>query len=345
MDGESQYQPYAPDGVPFVIADSAWDADGFGNHRAVVSVKKAEYEAVKVALPWRRPDMRPETKLIIVTDAASGQPVKDLVILDLSPEKGEIVFRPQTLPGTYYIYYLPHRFRRGSGDARYGKPWNDYLPPEYAAAPEWEQTVKKRLSVLPEVLPERFEARSRFDFFTSMGLIATEKETQALKTGAQGDFLVFPEDRAFPIRLTAVPARWASESYSGAFEGHALPNEYYTWQMGVWASHKELKRVRLKFDDFVHASGKHVIRAAGITCFNQEGVGWDGKPIAPEVNVPEGKVQALWCGMQIPEDAVAGKYAGRATVSTENAAPQTVNVVIRVEKGFLADRGDGDSVR
>jgi hypothetical protein len=60
------------------------------------------------------------------------------------------------------------------------------------------------------------------------------------------------------------------------------------------------------------------------------------------VNVPEGKVQALWCGMQIPEDAVAGKYAGRVTVSTENAAPQTVNVVIRVEKGFLADRGDGE---
>ncbi|MDR1602594.1 MAG: DUF6067 family protein [Tannerella sp.] len=341
-DGESQYQPFAPDGVPFAVADSAWDVDGLGNHRAVVSVSKAEREAVKVVLPWRRPDLRPETKRIVVTDAASGLEVKDVAILDLSPEKGEIAFRPQTVPGTYYVYYLPYRFRKGWGDARYGKPWNDYLPPEYAADPAWEQTVKDSRSLLPEAVPERFETRSRFDFFTSMGLIASEKEVQALKANAPGDFRVFPEDRAYPVRLTAIPARWASKGASGTFEGYALPNEYYTWQIGVWAAKRELKRVHLTFDDLVHSSGKHVIRADGLTCFNQEGVNWDGQPLALEVNVPEGKVQALWCGVQIPEDAAVGKYAGKVTVSAENAAPQTVNVTVHVEKGFLADRGDGE---
>lgn len=341
-DGESQYQPFAPDGVPFVVADSAWNVDGFGNHRAVVFVNKAEREAVKVVLPWRRPDLRPETKRIIVTDAASGQEVTDVAILHFSPEKGEIAFRPQTVPGTYYIYYLPYRFRKGHGDARYGKPWNDYLPPEYATDPDWEKMVKNNRSFLPEAMPKRFETRSRFDFFTSMGVIATEKEIQMLKAGAKSDFLVFPEDRAFPIRLTTVPARWASKGTSGTFEGYALPNEYYTWQIGVWTAQKELKQMRLTFDDFVHSSGKHVINAGDFTCFNQEGVNWDGQPLTLEVNVPEGKVQALWCGVQIPENAVTGKYVGKVTISAENAAPQTVDVTIHVEKGFLTDRGDGE---
>ena len=39
-DEHSQYEPFAPDGVPFCVADTAWDADGLGSHRAVVEVKE-----------------------------------------------------------------------------------------------------------------------------------------------------------------------------------------------------------------------------------------------------------------------------------------------------------------
>ena len=38
LDGDSQYLPFAPDGIPFVVADSMWKADMQGNHRAVVEV-------------------------------------------------------------------------------------------------------------------------------------------------------------------------------------------------------------------------------------------------------------------------------------------------------------------
>ena len=31
---------FAPDGVPFVVAEKAWPADGLGNHRAVVRVSE-----------------------------------------------------------------------------------------------------------------------------------------------------------------------------------------------------------------------------------------------------------------------------------------------------------------
>ena len=31
---------FAPDGVPFVVAEKEWPADGLGNHRAVVRVSE-----------------------------------------------------------------------------------------------------------------------------------------------------------------------------------------------------------------------------------------------------------------------------------------------------------------
>ena len=32
LTGDSQYQPFAPDGIPFVVADSMWNVDMRGNH-------------------------------------------------------------------------------------------------------------------------------------------------------------------------------------------------------------------------------------------------------------------------------------------------------------------------
>ena len=76
LDGDSQYLPFAPDGIPFVVADSMWKADMQGNHRAVVEVSGIkEQKAVQVYLPWRRPDLRPETKKVVVVDAQSGSEV------------------------------------------------------------------------------------------------------------------------------------------------------------------------------------------------------------------------------------------------------------------------------
>jgi hypothetical protein len=338
-DGESKYQAFAPDGIPFVVADSAWNVDHVGNHRAVVSVSGETVEkAVRVTLPWRRPDLQPETKRIVVRDA-SDKEVTNVAVLSLSAEKGEIAFQPESGAGTYYIYYLPYKFRTGCGGHN---DVNDYLSPEYATDPEWEKAAKENVASLPEANVQRFETRSKFDAFTPMGLIATDNEIQALKEKYPENLVVFPEDRAFPISLTSLPARWTSKETSPFFEGNALPNEYYTWQIGVWASRKSLEHVQLTFGDFTHSSGKETIPASEITCFNQEGINWDGKPIAFEVNVPESKVQALWCGLQIPETIRGGKYTGKVTVTADNAEPQVVDVVIHTGKEVLTDKGDGD---
>lgn len=341
LDGESQYSIFSPDGIPFTIADSSWNVDGLGNHRAIVSIENASLEAVKVRLPWRRPDLRPETKAIIVVNSETNEEIKNVSIGTLSSEEGILAFQPATSSKDYYIYYLPYKFRKGWDDARYGKPWNDYLPPKNIVDPEWEAKVKLNWDQIPEVKVRCFESRSKFDFFTSMGLIATTSEVQSLLTKLSGDFMIFPEDRAYPIRLTkSLPARWIKKDLKNKLEGYASPNEYYTWQLGIWTPQKDLKGVEVVFSDFIHSSGKSIIRKEEITCFNLEGTNWNGQMSKFEVTIPKGNVQALWCGMQIPENIHSGKYEGKATVSSKNGAPQVVDIIINVDNKILLDKGD-----
>lgn len=339
LNGESRYQPFAPDGIPFKVADSVWNVDMRGNHRAVVSVAGHAEDGVVVSLPWRRPDLRIDTKKVIVTDK-DGNEIKDVLVRKMTAEKGEIVFRPEKGAGRYYVYYLPFKWRPGYGDARYGKPWNDYLAPEYEAGPDWMERVSAKAAALPEASVECFESVSRFDFWSPMGLIATAAEMDAVKAASGKDMIVFPEDRAFPIQLTRqLPARW-NKAPEARFTGRAMRNEYYTWQFGVWAAGKELKDVQVAFSAL--RNGNREIGADAITCFNLEGTNWDGSRLDFTVHVPEDRVQALWCGVQIPDDAKPGTYKGKAVLSAEGIEPQTIDLAIRVSSEVLADKGDSE---
>lgn len=170
-DETSKYQIFFPDDIPFVISDTVWDVENRGNHRAIIKVEEQKHEAVLVYLPWRRPDLRPETKKIVVIDEHTGKEIKEITILGFSSEKGTIAFKPETVPGRYHIYYLPYNYRTGWGDARYGKPWNDYLPPVYETSKSWENIVTKNRTQIPVATVECFQSRTKFDFFTSMGLV------------------------------------------------------------------------------------------------------------------------------------------------------------------------------
>ncbi len=341
-DAKSQYQDFSPDGIPFKVADTIWKVDNRGNHRAIVDVEEQEYDAVLVQLPWRRPDLRPETKKVVVIDVNTGQEIKNIAIIDFSSEKGIIAFKPKTIPGKYYVYYLPYKYRTGWGDARYGKPWNDYLPPVYETNKDWEKKVRDNQSKIPEASVECFESRTEFDFFTPMGLIATQKEKEKLASGNEDDFLLFPENRAYPAKLSTIPVRWAKQGPSSEFTGDACLNEYYTWQIGLWAIKKDLHNIEVSFSDLTHETGKTQINKKNITCFNLEGINWDGSPVEFDVNVIKDKVQKLWFGVQIPETARPGKYKGKVTISAKNSAAKTIDLYINVTNNLLADKGDSE---
>ena len=332
-DGESRYESFAPDGIPFVIADSTWTIDKRGNHRAVVTVEDASSEGVVADLPWRRPDLYPDDYRVLVTDSEDNE-ITDVTVPVLTSEKGRVIFRPSAGAGKYYIYYLPFIWEGGFNNV------SNYLPAVYNADKEWVSRMESQQDGLPKATVERFESAKRFHFWTPMGLIATKEETEAIKAAAGKDMVVFPEDRAFPIQLRRdLPYRW-KDGPKNLFKGYAMRNEYYCWQFGVWAVGKELKNVRVSLSEL--SNGKSVIGTDQMTCFNLEGTSYDGSHLEFTVDVPKERIQALWCGVQIPLDAKPGTYKGNAVISAEGTDPQTIPLEIKVSSKVLEDKGDSE---
>ena len=61
--------------IPYRVVQQRW-RPLLGNHRAVVRVE-GKADAVWAHLPWRRHDLHPEQKDVVVVDAVTGQEVKN----------------------------------------------------------------------------------------------------------------------------------------------------------------------------------------------------------------------------------------------------------------------------
>jgi hypothetical protein len=57
--------------VPYTSGNNGWKEDSLGNHRAVI-VFNGDGNVANVVVPWRRNDVSPEKKRIIVQDAKTG---------------------------------------------------------------------------------------------------------------------------------------------------------------------------------------------------------------------------------------------------------------------------------
>ena len=78
-----------------------------------------------------------------------------------------------------------------------------------------------------------------------MEIAASAEEKANYRQADLGRFLVFPEDRSNPVRMkTNVPYKWLQGQERFSFKGVAQPNEYYAFQLGVWAGDQTLKSVR-----------------------------------------------------------------------------------------------------
>ena len=189
-----------------------------------------------------------------------------------------------------------------------------------------------------------FQARTAFDSFDPMEVVATAAEIESLLGAHAADaFLLFPEDRRQPIRMTDdLPKRWIDRGPSRAFSGEALRNEFYTWQIGLWAAKQPLEDVELEFSDLRPAGSGNPIPAAALRCFNLGGRDIDGHAFAKRLDVAKGRVQALWIGVDVPPDAAAGLYRGTVAIRPRNARVAEVELALTIRPQLLADRGDGD---
>src|SRR5512138_2637821 len=157
-----------------------WDPEsGLGNHRAVVrveSIATPKTAAVRAHIPWRRRDLEPEKKNIIVVAAATGERIKNVAALAIARESGDIAFEPKTNPGDYFVYFMPYR-----SEGRKNYPNVKYDPPQTTADPAWLAAVAAVPSdALPEAAFAELQSADAFSAFTPMEIIATAEETKTL---------------------------------------------------------------------------------------------------------------------------------------------------------------------
>ncbi len=61
-----------PDPAAIIARHDSWDANSLGNHRVVIDVSRAT-GAVAVHIPWRRRDLDPQKKKVILIDAKTSR--------------------------------------------------------------------------------------------------------------------------------------------------------------------------------------------------------------------------------------------------------------------------------
>ena len=294
-------------------------------------------------ISWRRHDPDPEKRRFIIIDASTGDTVPNILRYKVNNEECRIAFGPVKKPGTYFFYYLPYEVQKDWGF--YSK---DYLSQEKDPPGEW--VLKNHLGnpVKPghyaiAKLTE-FQSRTAFDSFYPMEVIALSSEKLSLLSRYTDDWLIFPEERSFPVRMRdEIPLRWVRKGPSGEFDGEALRNEYYAFQIGIYASKLGLENLNIEFTPL--ESGSYKIPSSSVTCFNTGGTGPYGQSFKKRVNVEKGMVQPLWIGIDIPDEIPPGTYRGSVIIEPENSEPQVVAVSLKIIDKVLTDRGDSEPWR
>lgn len=326
--------------VPYGVGD--WP-DALGHHRARLRVEQAA-PAVWAHLPWRRRDAAPERKELLVIDGATNQQITNVVRVNLNAEFGDLLFQPPTAPGDYFVYYLPYRT-----EGWWAFPTTVYPTPTNRADAAWVQACQPladrilagQTNDVPVARLLEFQAINEFHRFDPMELVATTNELRALEAAHAGrPYLVFPEDRRHPIRMTtALPVRWIRHGPRQSFEGAAERGEFYAFQLGLFALGQALDDVQVGFADLRGPAGT-TIPATALRCFNLAGTNWLGQPIRKRVDVPHRRVQPLWLGVQVPRDAQPGPYEGEVRLEFANAPVIRIALRLEVADTALADAGD-----
>ena len=159
----------------------------------------------------------------------TGTRVVNLVRVSITREEADIVFQPLSGRARYFLDYLPTSVRAAANyseghvsRARADGPGR--LAGE--ARPVGRRgRVSARIGGLPRRRVVEFQSIDELNSFYPMEIIATADETQGLLAKhPDAAYLLFPEDRMFPIRMTDdLPLRWIEAGARPAFRGDGGP--------------------------------------------------------------------------------------------------------------------------
>ena len=303
-----------------------------GNHR--ILIRTTGTEITQVILPWRRRDNEPEGKAIFIVDAKTSTPIESKYALEINNEYGHLVFEPNEGSDSYYVYYYPH----ASTGSYY--PKLTYQEPESAKEEAWFKNLnfsQDQISNLPSAKIVKAESLDEFHSFFPMEIISTKDEMDGFAASNPSPYHLFPEYRERPIKMQDyLPLHWttATENVNGLSD-EVKRGEYYTFQIGLYSSENDLNDIGVSISEL---SGS--LPSEDLTCFNTEGVDLNGENFDKEVNVPAGKVQPLWFGIKIPEDAKPGEYFTQVIISPQGMNPDTTYVKLEISSDVIANYGD-----
>jgi hypothetical protein len=151
-------------------------------------------------------------------------------------------------------------------------------------------------------------------------------------------FIVFPELRENPIRwFDSIPEMKIKKAIDPEqFVMTALPGEFFVFQVGLWALNADAMNVQIKFTDLETKDGK-IIPASRMTCFNTEGTDIKGGHFTREVNVPAGRIQAFWMGIDLDNIGV-GNYKGSVTIMS-GGKEQELPLLLKVKGEVVKNHG------
>jgi hypothetical protein len=328
--------------LPYKTAN--WNPDSLGNQRVVVRVEKPA-SAVVCEIPWRRRDLNPQEKEILIYSQKGNLRVKNVIRLDISRESGRLVFEPVAGAGDYFLYYLPYKSSGGN------YPKVSYLKPADRCDAAWKSKYSTGAG-LPKAAAVEMQAINSLNSFFPMEVIATRKETDQLLAKAKTPGMVlFPEFREYPIRMwNDLPYRWIARGLTDKLADTIQPGEYFSFQIGMLATRDSIRNVAIVFSDLTNDRGGK-IPASALTCFNLGGNDWNQLPLVEKVTVPKGKIQPMWIGVDVAKDLAPGIYRGVIRAEGQEGSKAEgkaqgsrlraqVSLEITVAGGVLADRGD-----
>jgi hypothetical protein len=327
--------PNVIDGVVFEAGNwephlaAGAEGSSWGNHRAVVVADTAGGDAVLVTIPWRRRDLEPASKSVVVVDATSHERVPNAVALRVENVSGDVAFQPNAGSSIYHIYYMPWESTGGY------YPRITYPELKSTADASWEARVRAEYpESLPRARTTHIQSVNDFHSFFPMEVIASEAETESFMAAAIDGWSVVPEHRDYPVRMRHfIPFHWAERGQASEFHSQALRGEYLTFQLAVVAGAEAVEDVRIGFEGYPEELNGR------ITCFTCGGTNEKGESFEKDLAVQAGFVQPLWIGVDVPEDMGPGEFSGNVVVSSSNRSSKAVAVSIEVLRARAINHG------
>ncbi len=270
-------------------ATQSWElSNGFGNHRVMVTVPAAAKYAV-ADIPLRRRDLQPELIGMRVVHMESGTETKNVKILKINREKCSVLFEAPDAE-QHAIYYMPFTI---TGEAWYFPVVNYMKIEEMQPDPVWLNSYN---GLAQPATVDAIECRTEFDSFYPMEVPMTQQEyMDFVKPFEHQPFMVVAEDRYHPIMMyREFPEIWKERKNLLSLDGRAAKNEYYTFQIAVYAF-EDLDDIEITFQNETGKLYDNDVCA----CFNDGGVDWNGRRFKSKISMKKGDLLPLWCGVDV----------------------------------------------